>query len=299
MNGKLLSTGAFDPSGIILKPPNPSNPHFSEIWYLHTDNGKTTAVKPVFKTPRLPVKFSAKRFSEQSAYGYCLNMGNKDIDPEIGEFYDFVKQMDKALISAFTAGRRTWPVNPTTCLKYRTAMKRKTSQDDFYFQVKLIHAEKGASTVTVIYSNKGTKITPEDILYGKYADQFISPAYLYYDADGIHPIWQAHQIVISSVEKVFLEHCILDHMGSSAIPVPPPMPSFLPGQQAQPLQLQAQLPHQLQLQPQPPQLQLQHQLQPQPQPQPLKRLFINPMELNTVISGLKKIPAKDEDSDSD
>lgn len=168
-------------------------------------------------------------------------------------------------------------------------MKRKTSQDDFYFQVKLIHAEKGASTVTVIYSNKGTKITPEDILYGKYADQFISPAYLYYDADGIHPIWQAHQIVISSVEKVFLEHCILDHMGSSAIPVPPPMPSFLPGQQAQPLQLQlqlqahAQLPHHLQL-----------------QPQPLKRLFINPMELNTVISGLKKIPAKDEDdSDSD
>jgi hypothetical protein len=285
MNGKLLSTGAFDPSGIILKPPNPSNPHFSEIWYLHTDNGKTTAVKPVFKTPRLPVKFSAKRFSEQSAYGYCLNMGNKDIDPEIGEFYDFVKQMDKALINAFTTGRRTWSVNPTTCLKYRTAMKRKTSQDDFYFQVKLIHAEKGASTVTVIYSNNGKKITPEDITYGKYADQFISPAYLYYDADGIHPIWQAHQIVISTVEKVFLEHCILDHLGSGSsvphAPAPPcdqyyPKPAFAPA----PPPLPSLLP-------------------PSTSTLNVKRLFINPMELNSVISGLRKIPAKDDDSDSD
>jgi hypothetical protein len=282
MNGKLLSTGTFDPAGIILKPPTLLNPHISEIWYLHTDslNGKKTAVKPVFKTPRLPVKYSAKRFSEQSAYGYCLNMGNKDIDPEIGEFYDFVKQMDKALINAFTTGRRSWPVNPTTCLKYRTAMKRKTAQDDFYFQVKLIHTEKGASTATVIYSNDRKVITPEDILYGKYADQFISPAYLYYDADGIHPIWQAHQIVISSVEKVFLEYCILDHLDSTIAPVSAytytPVPTKIP------------------MPPPPP---------PMPEPAvsrvPIQRMLINPAELNTVISGLRKITIRESDSDTE
>ena len=278
MNVKLLSINDFDPTCIILKAP-PTNSNFSEIWYKYTDNGKVTAVKPVFKTPRLPIKYGAKRFSDQSAYGYCLNMSNKDIDPEIGEFYDFVKRMDKALISAFTEGRRGWLVKPTVCLKYRTAMKRKTVNDDFFFQIKLIHTEKGANNVTVIYGNDRTKLKSEDITYGKYADQFICPAYLYYDSDGIHPIWQAHQIVLSTVEKVFLEHCILDHMDGSLPASPAPvhvhaharnLPAHTHTHTIAPVQLQ--MPS-------------------------MSRLSINIGELKSVISGLRKCKEEFKDED--
>jgi hypothetical protein len=215
MNGKLISTENFDPVNILLKPPSGG---YSEIWYK--DGG--CAVRPIFKTPRLPVKFSAKRYNEQTAYSYCLNMSNKDIDSEIGAFFQFVKQVDRALINAFTESNKSWSVKPTTCLKYRTAMKRRTTQDDFYFQLKLVHSIKGGPPTTVIYNRKGTagvherenvmKVGPEEITYGKYADQFICPAYLYYDDQGIHPVWQAQQIVLSSVERVFLEECILDHI---------------------------------------------------------------------------------------
>ncbi len=295
MNGKLLSLTDFDPTCIILKAP-PTNSNFSEIWYRYTDtdSGKTTAVKPVFKTPRLPVKYGAKRFSDQSAYGYCLNMSNKDIDPEIGDFYDFVKQMDKALIGAFTEGRRSWAVKPTVCLKYRTAMKRKTVNDDFFFQVKLIHTEKGANNVTVIYSNDRKTLKVEDITYGKYADQFISPAYLYYDADGIHPIWQAHQIVLSTAEKVFLEHCILDHMYGPPAPAPlGPYPPYPYPQHHQHPQLHHPQHHQHQSQPS------LHMPPPPPPPPPpgASMLSIDIGELKSVIGRLRKSTFIKEEDD--
>jgi hypothetical protein len=213
MNGKLIHN--FDPANLILKPPSGT---FSEIWYLDNTTGKSIAVRPIFKTPRLPLKFGAKRYADQTAYGYCLNMSNKDIDPEIGEFYQLVKQVDRALIAAFTEKHKSWPTKPTTCMKYRTAMKRKTVNDDFYFQIKLVHNKGGGPLATVIYEKAGKQaptaltVGPEAITYGKYADQFICPAYLYYDDQGIHPVWQAHQIVLSTVERVFLEECILDHI---------------------------------------------------------------------------------------
>jgi hypothetical protein len=265
MNGKLIHN--FDPANLILKPPSGA---FSEIWYLdNTTGGKSAAVRPIFKTPRLPLKFGAKRYADQTAYGYCLNMSNKDIDPEIGEFYQLVKQVDRALISAFTENHKSWPAKPTTCMKYRTAMKRKTVNDDFYFQIKLVH-NKGGPLATVIYEKVGkqTPVTvgPEEITYGKYADQFICPAYLYYDDQGIHPVWQAHQIVLSTVERVFLEECILDHIfkparggaGGTALnlthltlePPPPPHP-----------------PSQIRV---------------------TERLTINPLELKSVLQNLKK-----------
>jgi len=205
-------------------------------------------------------------------------MSNKDIDPEIGEFYDFVKRMDKALIGAFTEGRRVWLVKPTVCLKYRTAMKRKTVNDDFFFQIKLIHTEKGANSVTLIYGNDRTKLTSEDITYGKYADQFICPAYLYYDSDGIHLIWQAHQIVLSTVEKVFLEHCILDHMDGSLPPAPVPVPVSAPARHLHHYTTPPVPSHTVQM-------------------PSMSRLSINIGELKSVISGLRKYKEEFKDED--
>ncbi len=294
MNGKLISIENFDSSSIILKPPTASSlsgVFYSEIWYLDKSGTKPMAVRPVFKTPRLPVKFGSKRFTEQGTYTYCLNMSNMEIDPEIGEFYDFVKQCDRALIAAFTEKHKTWPVKPTTCLKYRTAMKRHATVDgipgDFYFQIKLINsASAGApesGVATVIYNDKREKIGPEEISYGKYVDQFIWPGYLRYDKDGIHPVWQAHQIVISSMERVFLDHCILDHL----YPPAPPMPMSM----------------QFSTFPPPP--------PPPPPPQMVResrpgfetviqmpKLRINPLELKSVIKGLRSVPPQ-QDSSSD
>jgi len=272
MNGKLITCEDFKPANIILKPPMGA---FSEIWYLTEVDGKSVAVRPVFKTPRLPVKFGAKKFSTDTSYGYCLNMYNKDIDPETGEFFQLVKSVDRALIAAYTENHKQWPVKPTTCMKYRTAMKRKTVNDDLYFQVKLVHAVKGGPPASVIYDSNRQKVGPEEITYGKYADQFICPAYLYYDDTGIHPVWQSHQIVLSSVEKVFLEECILDHV----FKVPQQM-TYLPV----PVQVKSQIV------PVPP---------PPPPLPPMPKIVINQTQLTNAIRGLKKIkieePASDED----
>lgn len=274
MNGKLIHN--FDPLNIVLKPPVGS---FSEIWYLDKTGEKTIAVRPIFKTPRLPLKFGAKQYTQDTTYGYCLNMSNKDIDPEIADFFQLIKQLDRSFINSFTENHKSWPVKPTSCMKYRSAMKRKTVNDDFYFQIKLIH--KANDVATVIYDSNKNKVGPEDITYGKYADQFICPAYLYYDEKGIHPVWQAHQIVLSSVERIFLEECILDHIFK---PSNVPLQTYI-----QPLQHQ-QVPQQLQHHQLPLQLQL-------PNPPPPVRLTINPMELKNVLQNLKRRDIKQEDED--
>ena len=309
MNGKLISIESFDPSCIVVKPPVPSSisgVSFSEIWYLDKSGTKPVAVRPVFKTPRLPIKFGSKRFADQGAYTYCLNMSNKDIDPEIGEFYDFVKQCDRALIAAFTEKHKGWPFKPTSCLKYWTAMKRcsptsssslNSVSGDFYFQLKLISASSGAGAgagaacaqappssdvATVIYNDKKVKVGPEDIVYGKYADQFIWPGYLRYDKDGIHPVWQVHQIVLSSMERVFLEHCILDHLWPTSTASLVPALTWSPG-------ASYQHPYCAPPPPPPPPPAQAHLMMP--------RLMINPVELKTVIQRLRNVSTQDDSSE--
>ena len=303
MDGKLLSIENFDHSGIILKPPTQiGSCYLSEILYLDKkDTEKTALIRPIFKTPRLRIKYGAKRFSENTSYGYCLNMTNKDIDPEINEFYTFIKNFDKAIISVFTESQKSWNVRPTKCMKYRTAMKRKTANDEFYFQVKLIDDIKNKEfrdLATVIYNSNRTKAQPEDIVYGKYADQFICPAYLYYDETGIHSVWQAHQILLSNIEKVFLEHCILDHINPTLpppFPFPPPPPPFphpFPNFPQQPEQSQVPIPIPI------PNPNPNQYTQTQAQTHQTTRsviLQINPSELKSVIKNLRKSNIREDD----
>ena len=295
MSYKLLDYENFDSVNLILKPPfSIGNFYISEIWTsLRVDEG-TSVVRPIFKTPRLPVKYGAKQFSLNTNYGYCLNMSNKDIDPDINAFYKFIRNLDKALINAFTESNKSWPLNPAKCLKFKSALKRKTQTDDFHFQLKMVDVVNGddRKIITTIHNSDRSVAKLADITFGKYTDQFICPAYLYYDDHGIHPIWQAHQIVLSNMQKVFLEECLLDHI------YPPFKAAFSPFSQSQFETTQSQISF-----PSPSsegyRSTFKRETQKVPEVEALKpvaRFTINPKELLSVINSLKKKQSSEDEA---
>jgi hypothetical protein len=288
MSYTLIDYDTFDFSSILLKPPfKAGNFYISEIWCLNDKR----ALRPIFKTPRLKIKYGAKRYLENTTCGYTLDFSNKVIDVETANFYQFIRNFDKGLINVFTEIHKTWPENPAKCLKYKSALKRKTPKDDFYFQLKLIDSSTSSADnrniISTIHNSDRSVATIDDIVFNKYADQFICPAYLYYDDQGIHPIWQAHQVVISTVEKVFLEQCLLDHICPIAIKQERPFISDTEEVKKFNFKLSG----------------------PEPQINSLResetsrdlvknapvRFKINPLELTSVLNKLKKTPV-DEDS---
>lgn len=232
MNRKIISTNVDNITNFIIKAPRETarstsgaREYISEIWYKDTD-GKIYI--PIIQPPRLRVRYKATQYTPSSSYSYCVSMYNYDIDPEIEEFYKFVQAFDKHIVSMYTDKKAAWDIKGIKN-KYWTAMKRK-GIDDYYFVVKLIH-DKDNAVLTSINNTNRTVCTPSDIIYGIYIDQYISPTYITYNTDGMHPIWNAHQVVISELEKVFLGNCLLDHIsgpGSAPPPPPPPGPPGMP-----------------------------------------------------------------------
>jgi hypothetical protein len=225
MNRKIIGIDV-DISKFIIKAPREtarSSPnareYISEIWYKDDDD---KIYVPVLQPPRLRVKYGAKRYNPQSSFGYCVSMYNCDIDPEIEAFYNFVKLFDKYTVQVYTDKKSAWGLQGIKN-KYWTAMRRKSNTDDFYFAVKLIHGKEG-EVLTSINNSKRNSCKPTDITYGIYIDQYISPAFVIYNTDGIHPVWNAHQVVISELERVFLGNCLLDQISE----MPTPMPPFVP-----------------------------------------------------------------------
>lgn len=297
MSYKLLDYENFDSISLVLKPPfSIGSCYISEIWACIKTEDSASVVRPIFKTPRLRVKYGAKQFSQNANYGYCLNMSNKDIDPDINTFYKFIRTVDKALIGAFTESNKSWNVNPALCLKFKSALKRKSPTDDFHFQLKMVDIVNGddRKIMTTIHNSDRSVAKLADITFGKYTDQFICPAFLSYDEQGIHPIWQAHQIVLSNIEKVFLEECLLDHI------YPPFKSGFAEPVQDYIGQTSSRFhwfqDSQSSYDDYRPAAKGQTQLQPQESEvvKPMARFTINPKELFSVISSLKKQNREDD-----
>lgn len=240
MNGKLIECLKVD--NIILKKPHKvgDGRFVSEIWYMDEEHG-SNPIKPIIKTPRLKVKYGAKQFKNTNSYSYCLSMYNRDIDPDIGSFYQLFRDYDSHIMKIYMRDKKEWENVPTPSLKYWTSLKRKNKLDEFHLQLKLI-CDKDGSVLTAINDSSRNECLPDDIKYGCYCDQYISPTLIYYDEQGIHPVWQTHQVVVSNVDRVFLEKCLLDdiygapmresvpyyRMGCdpSSMPIPPPPPPF-------------------------------------------------------------------------
>jgi len=160
----------------------------SEIWY-RKDNG--AIIKPIFQTPRLKVAYGAKKYQSNSTYSYCVSLHNYDIDEEIACFYNLIMVIDEHIRTTLTA--------------YKSAMFQKNT--DFLMRFKLIGDD------TLITDTRGQRCTPDTLVYGVYTDQFVGLDVLIYTNEGVIPLWNAHQIVISPVEKIFLSTCLLDTLG--------------------------------------------------------------------------------------
>ena len=152
---------------IVLKKPKQTarhtldNPEYiSEIWYL--DENKLS--KPIIQTPRLKVKYSAKKW-DISSWTYCIGLYNYDIDPEIKAFHNGIKEYDKHIIAYWTNNKREWNLKSNVNIKpkYFTALRRKHKDDDPYLTLKLISNKEG-DILTTINDKSRNKLTPQDIV---------------------------------------------------------------------------------------------------------------------------------------
>lgn len=227
MSQKIIEIDLDNIDNFILKSPKESKrstaecpEYVGEIWYIVDDK----AYIPVIQTPRLKVKYGAKRYNANSVYSYCLSMYNYDIDPQIKRFYDFVQALDKHLVKEFSKhkGKVRGVKN-----KYWTAMRRKTRESDPHFVVKLIQDKEGTVMTTISDTQRESREST-DIVFGCYTDQYISPSYIVFNNTGMYPCWNAHQVVVGKIEKVFLESCLLDEVSIEPppVPVPPPMSMY-------------------------------------------------------------------------
>ena len=197
-------------SNYIIKKPVPSNikdQYISEIWYKNND----ILIKPIIQTPKLKIKYGARRFTDDGPYSYCVTMHNRDIDQYIGKFYDMIREFDQYVIKTYNANRKIWTLDASVLNKYCSALRRKTTNDEYYLKLKLL-ADVDGTILTLINNEYREQCMPENIKYGFYTDQYIEPAYIVYNKEGIHPIWHVHQLVISNIEKVFLRDCLLDQI---------------------------------------------------------------------------------------
>jgi hypothetical protein len=182
---------------LIIKPPiQVKSGLISEVWYKKDDGA---IIKPIFQTPRLKVVYSANKF-QSNTYSYCVSLHNADIDEEIECFFNLISTIDQHIIESLPPKQI-----------YKSAMSRKKPTSDYYMRLKIINDG------TVIKNMSRKTCCPADITYGTYADQYIGLDILMYTPNGVIPMWNAHQIVISQVEKVFLSTCLLDTI---AKPVP-------------------------------------------------------------------------------
>jgi len=230
MNKKVIELTPENIGKIILKRPKETarhtvdNPEYiSEVWYLDDDR----LYQPIVQTPRLKVKYGARKWDGGAAavsapWSYCVGLYNYDIDPEIKRFYDSIKDYDKHVMSFWTSNKKSWNLRQHSKIKakYFTALQRRERDDDPYLCIKLIADKDGKVLTSINTKERGTEprrdLPPTEIDYGKYVDQYISPSFVLFNSTGIHPYWQAHQVVMSPIERIFLENCLLDVLDPQA-----------------------------------------------------------------------------------
>jgi hypothetical protein len=214
--------------------PTTRHEYISEVLYLDDETGRL--YRPVFQAPKLRVQYGVKQFKEGGIYSYCVGLYNHDIDPEVREFYHVALAYDRHIVSQYQTHKVEWNLSNIRN-KYWTAIRRKDKTSDPHFVVKLISDRDGIKTK--IYNTSREALSYTDIVYGVHVDQYIGPTYIVFNEGGIYPTWNVHQVVVSQMERVFLEQCLLDSIAgytppppsrsaelSYYIPPPPPLASL-------------------------------------------------------------------------
>ena len=232
---ELISVKEFDVKNLKIKDPvkiKDSNNYISEIWY----KSKGKPCRPVIKTPRLKVHFSAKTFNTSTSYS--VSTYNRELDDDIDAYFTLVREIDKQLGKLFMKKRNDWNFLPIDRIRYHPSTKKNKSYPTPYMTLKMITTEGLANTT--VNDMSGKKCESSEIKAGMFANQLVTPEFLYYSPSGVKSSWVAHQVVISQMERVFLDFCLLDdlreenseqcvtssntsHNSHSLPPPPPPM----------------------------------------------------------------------------
>jgi hypothetical protein len=173
-----------------------------------------------------------------------VGLYNYDIDPVVKTFYDSIRDYDKHVISSWTSNKKMWNLSCCGAIKakYFTALKRRERDDDPYLIIKLI-TNNNNEILTSVTSKEKKDMKAADIAYGTNVDQYICPKFVLFNESGIHPIWQAHQVVVSPIERIFLDNCLLDVLSPQLLLAPvPPLPPPLHHRAPQRTEIQARPP---------------------------------------------------------
>lgn len=233
---RIIEIDEFELDNIVVKEPHitstdkkTGNPIYSsEIWYVKSGE---KPFRPILKTPRLRVRYGCKP-TPNGKYSYCISTFNSDIDKEISDFFIFIRALDRKISLLSREKQKKYS---KFNYKYWSSIKRVKNEgilSEGYINLYLISesVKTQSNSLTKINDyDTGSPLDPTDIVYGCYTDQLISLNYICYDTNGVKPLWFVHQIVVSKMEKIFLEHCLLgelnpQHMTSIPPPPPPPPP---------------------------------------------------------------------------
>jgi len=221
---ELLDFSEIKMDNIIFRQPiKYENGWFCEVW--HKKDRKSSKI--IVQTPRMKIKYGARQFTtdEKHSYSYCLSFQDEDINDDIHDFLEFIKNIDKVSATKFSAKRTDWGIElqNDNKFRYKSALSRKKPGSPFLMKIKLIQDREG-NILTNISSNERNKKQYTDIVFGSYTDQYLEFSGLSVNKLGtIYPVWQAHQVVVSHQERLFLDKLLLDDINP---PPPPPTHTF-------------------------------------------------------------------------
>lgn len=210
---KLFDFNSFDSKFLFIRESVAltEGSHIAEIWYKPDKK----AYRPIFKTPRLPVKYSCRKF-DSGTYGYCVSDRDRDVDDDIEEFFQLVGKIDKKVCSKFRQvhDKKT---------KFLSSLS-KTRGKDRVLKLKLIKEKREDEPLSTIRDNSGESLCFKDIEYGMYSQQYLCPSIVYFNDESARILWYSHQVIVSKMSHVFMDKCLLEDQPNVSGPPPPPLP---------------------------------------------------------------------------
>ena len=92
-------------------------------------------------------------------------MYNRDIDSNIEKFYTMLREFDQYTINAYNSNRKEWHLNGSitgVVNKYWSALRRKTTKEEYYLKLKLI-ADADGTMLTSINNDVFINCTFEEL----------------------------------------------------------------------------------------------------------------------------------------
>lgn len=189
---------------------------FIDVWYK-TDEGPS---KLLTRCPRVKVFYPAKKHF--STYSYAVSFDDIDIDDQMMSYFDFINWIDARSIDSYRKLNKVSKMI-TGKANFNPSVASKPEKSQLLLDVKMFQKrdEEGKLTddlLTNVYNENGKATDYKAITYGKYVDQYLEFTGLSINSTKmtISPLWYVHQVVVSSVERIFLSKLLIDEINSDA-----------------------------------------------------------------------------------